>query len=268
MNRILLLVLFIGVGLSVHAKPNVLWIISDDLGPELGCYGYPDVETPNLNRLAKSGRLYERAFSTSPVCSSSRSAFQTGRFQTSIGCFHHLTRDRKELPADVPTCIDLMRNAGCSISQGYATHGNKKNAKFGVNYLYDKRTHFDARDWSERKPEQPFFAQIHIGEPHRTFDKSDRPRLKAPIPPYYPEHPVTRSDWSNYLATIEELDRKVAAVLDRLKNEGVLENTLIIFFGDHGRPHVLLREDHEEAWAFTGHLRPGLPQLLEAGTRC
>ena len=92
--------------------PNVLWIISDDLGPELGCYGYPDVATPNLDRLAATGRLYTHAFATSPVCSSSRSAFQTGQYQTSIGCHHHLTRQRKELPASVPTAIGLMRKAG------------------------------------------------------------------------------------------------------------------------------------------------------------
>ncbi|MBT5925634.1 MAG: sulfatase-like hydrolase/transferase [Verrucomicrobia bacterium] len=69
-------------------RPNVLWIISDDLGPELGCYGYPDVATPHIDKLAASGRLFTHAFATSPVCSYSRSAFLTGRYQTSIGCHH------------------------------------------------------------------------------------------------------------------------------------------------------------------------------------
>lgn len=264
MKRIIVLFLLV-LGCSSHAaKPNVMWIISDDLGPELGCYGYPEVTTPNLNRLAKSGRLYLRAFSTSPVCSSSRSAFQTGRYQTSIGCYHHLTRDKKELPADVPTSIDLMRNAGYFISHGHGIPGNKRAAKFGVNYLYDKKTHFDGRDWSARKPGQPFFAQVHIGEPHRTFDRSDRPRPRAPIPPYYPEHPVTRADWDNYLATIEELDRKVGAILKRLQDEGVLDNTLIFFFGDHGRPHV-----RDKQWLYEGGLHTPLivswPQKVKGG---
>lgn len=254
MKRILPFLLGVLWVFAVQAeRPNILWLISDDLGPELGCYGYPDVATPNLDRLAKSGRLYQRAFSTSPVCSSSRSAFQTGRYQTSINCYHHLTRDKKQLPADVPTCIDLMRQAGYYISHGYGIAGNKRAAKFGVNYLYDKKAHFDGRDWANRKPGQPFFAQVHVGEPHRTFDKSDRSRPEAPIPPYYPEHPVTRADWANYLATIEELDRKVGAILERLKNEGVLENTLIIFFGDHGRPHV-----RDKQWLYEGGLHTPL----------
>lgn len=52
-------------------RPNVVWIVSDDLGPELGGYGYPDVATPNLDRLAKEGARFTRAFSTAPVCSAS-----------------------------------------------------------------------------------------------------------------------------------------------------------------------------------------------------
>jgi len=266
MNRILPVLAAVLCAVATHAveRPNVLWIISDDLGPELGCYDYPDVATPNLDRLARNGRLYTHAFSTAPVCSSSRSAFQTGRYQTSIGCYHHLTRDKKELPANVPTCIDLMREAGYFISHGYGIEGSRKAAKYGVNYLYDKKTHFDGRDWSERKSGQPFFAQVHIGEPHRTFVKSDRLRNEAPIPPYYPKHPVTRADWSNYLATIEVLDQKVGAILDRLKNKGVLDNTLVIFFGDHGRPHVRGKQ-----WLYDGGLHTPLivswPARLEGG---
>ena len=245
-------------------RPNVLWIIADDLGPELACYKYPDVATPHLDALAAGGRRFTRAFATSPVCSSSRSAFQTGRYQTSIGCYHHLTRDKQELPADVPTCIDLMRRAGYFISHGYGVAGSTKAAKYGVNYLYDKKTHFDGRDWSARKPGQPFFAQVHIGEPHRTFVKSERPRPGAPIPPCYPEHPVTRADWANYLATIEVMDTKVGAVLDRLKAEGLFDNTLVFFFGDHGRPHVRGKQ-----WLYEGGLHTPLivswPARLKGG---
>ncbi len=245
-------------------RPNVLWIVSDDLGVELGCYGYPDVATPNIDRLAAGGRRYTHAFATAPVCSSSRSAFQTGRYQTSIGCHHHLTRDKKELPDSVPTVTGLMRQAGYFVCQGYGIADESKSAKFGVNFVYDRKTFFAGYDWSQRKPGQPFFALVHIGEPHREFDKADRPRPKAPIPPYYPEHPVTRADWANYLATIEELDRKLGAVLGRLKTEGVLDNTLIFFFGDHGRPHV-----RDKQWLYEGGLHTPLivswPGRVERG---
>ncbi|MEP4681245.1 MAG: sulfatase, partial [Rhodopirellula bahusiensis] len=236
---------------SATDQPNIVWIIADDLGPELACYGYPNVATPNVDRLAEQGRLFTRAFSTSPVCSSSRSAFQTGRYQTSIGCYHHLTRDKKEL--QVPTAIDWLRDAGYFISHGDGSVGNKRANKYGVNYLYDKKTHFDAYDWSKREPGQPFFAQVHIHEPHRPFVKSDRERPDAPIPPTYPEHPITRADWSNYLATIEVMDQKVGKVLDRLESEGISDNTLVIFFGDHGRPHVRGKQ-----WLYEGGLHTPL----------
>jgi len=253
--------------LNANERPNVVWIISDDLGPELGCYGYPDVATPNVDRLAADGLLFKHAFSTSPVCSSSRSAFQTGRYQTSIGCYHHLTRDKKELPNDVPTAVDLMRGAGYFVSLGRGLSKepkSAKSAKYGVNYLYDKKSHFDGTDWSQRKDGQPFFAQVHIGEPHRKFVKSERSREKAPIPACYPKHPITRADWSNYLATIEVMDRKVGEVIERLKSEGVYDNTLVFFFGDHGRPHVRAKQ-----WLYDGGLHTPLivvcPKKIKGG---
>ena len=104
---------------SADQRPNVVWIIADDLGPELGCYGYPDVATPNLDALAASGRKYTRAFSTAPVCSASRTAFQTGRYQTTIGGHHHDTRDKRPLPDSIPTVTGLMQKAGYFVINGY-----------------------------------------------------------------------------------------------------------------------------------------------------
>ena len=86
--------LLIPCSATAGERPNVIWIIADDLGPELGCYGYPGVATPNLDRLASSGARYTHAFSTSPVCSASRTAFQTGQYQTTVGGHHHNTRDK------------------------------------------------------------------------------------------------------------------------------------------------------------------------------
>ncbi len=255
MKRFWLLVAIACTGLNTVlavARPNILWIISDDLGPELGCYGYSGVATPNIDRLAARGWRYSRAFSTAPVCSSSRSAFQTGRYQTSIGCHHHLTRDPKKLPPEIPTAIDLFRGAGYFISHGHGTVDSKA-AKFGVNYLYDKRTYFDGHDWSQRKSGQPFFAQVHMSEPHRPFVRGGRSRPGAVIPPYYPDHPVTRVDWGEYLASIEALDRKVGLILNRLREEGLMDNTVIFFFGDHGRPHV-----RDKQWLYEGGLHTPL----------
>lgn len=258
-------VVFMGQAVFSAERPDVVWIISDDLGPELGCYGYPDVKTPNIDRLAASGTRYTRAFATAPVCSTSRTAFQVGRYQTSLNAHHHLTRDKPVLPESVPTVTDLMREAGYFVTNGRGIKSDKRKAKTHFNFEHDVETSFDGDDWSQRKAGQPFFAQVQISEPHRTFRVSDQQRGQAPIPPYLPDHPVTRADWSNYLASIEELDRKVGAVLKRLRDEGEMSSTLICFFGDHGRPHVRCKQ-----WLYEGGLHTPLivcwPGRVKAGS--
>ncbi|MCM2373560.1 sulfatase family protein [Aporhodopirellula aestuarii] len=230
-------------------RPNVVWIISDDLCPELGCYGYPDVATPNIDCLASEGTRYTHAFSTAPVCSASRTAFQTGRYQTTVGGHHHDTRDIPVLPDDVPTVTGLMQKAGYFVCNGNGKKTDVKFAKSHLNFAYTPKEFFDGVDWSARSEGQPFFAQVQIKEPHREFVQSTREYPHAPIPPYYPDHSVTRADWANYLASIEVLDWKVGGVLDRLEEEGLADNTLVIFFGDHGRPHVRGKQ-----WLYDGGL--------------
>src|SRR5215510_14497344 len=70
-------------------QPNILWLIAEDFGPHLGCYGTREVSTPNLDRLASEGTRYTRFFTTAPVCSPSRSAFMSGMYQTTIGAHNH-----------------------------------------------------------------------------------------------------------------------------------------------------------------------------------
>ncbi|MEM9367007.1 MAG: sulfatase-like hydrolase/transferase, partial [Planctomycetota bacterium] len=157
-------------GMATAASPNVLWIISDDCGPELGCYDYADVSTPNLDRLAAEGIRYTAAFATAPVCSSSRTAFQTGRYQTSVGGHHHNTRDKKPLPEAVTTVTQRMQQAGYFVCNGNG-YPAKRMAKSHLNFAYKATEFFDGVDWSERDPGQPFFAQVQIKEPHRPFIK-------------------------------------------------------------------------------------------------
>src|SRR5689334_6920731 len=95
-----------GEGIAAPApktRPNILWLIAEDFGPHLGCYGTSEVWTPNLDRLATEGARYTRFFTTAPVCSPSRSAFMTGMYQTAIGAHNHRSHrdDGYTLPAGV-----------------------------------------------------------------------------------------------------------------------------------------------------------------------
>lgn len=234
-------------------RPNILWIIADDFSPELGCYGYEGVRTPNIDRLADQGVRYTSAFATAPVCSSSRSALITGVHQTTTGAHQHRTRTKPLLVKPIEPITQLMRRAGYFVCNGASSM--KRPGKTDYNFKFEGEI-FDGFDWAVRdkgrKKGQPFFAQVQIKEPHRDFFKAKDPdRAKGvAIPAYYPEHPVIRADWANYLASVEVLDRKVGVVLDRLDREGLADDTVVFFFGDHGRPHY-----RDKQWLYDGGTR-------------
>src|SRR6266511_1818777 len=95
-------------------KPNVLWLIAEDMGPALGCYGQKEVWTPNLDAMATQGVRFTRAYTTAPVCSPSRSAFMTGMYQTTIGAHNHRAHrdDGYRLPDGVRVINEWMHDAG------------------------------------------------------------------------------------------------------------------------------------------------------------
>jgi arylsulfatase A-like enzyme len=228
---------------AAGGKPNILWLIGEDFSPNLGCYGEKLVQTPNIDKLANEGMRYARFFTTAPVCSASRSAFMTGMYQTTIGAHNHRSHrdDGYKLPEGVRVLPDLMRDAGyftANLKTLPDSCGFKGSGKTDWNFTYEGKP-FDSDDWSDLKSHQPFMAQINFQETHRTFhaDKKVDP-AKVEVPPIYPDHPVTREDWARYLDAAMELDRKIGLVLEALKADGLADNTIVIFMGDHGMAHV------------------------------
>ncbi|MCS6859405.1 MAG: sulfatase [Abditibacteriales bacterium] len=232
-----------GRGGASPSRPNILWLIAEDFGPHLGCYGTKEVWTPNLDRLAAEGVRYTRCFTTAPVCSPSRSAFMTGMYQTTIGAHHHRSHrdDDYRLPEGVRVATDWMRDAGYftanirTFPQGVGFNGT---GKTDWNFLYEGEP-FDSDRWEDLKAHQPFFAQVNFRETHRAFTSPRRADpAKVEIPPYYPDHPVTREDWAKYLDAASELDEKVGRVLRQLESDGLADNTIVFFFADNGQAHV------------------------------
>lgn len=223
-------------------RPNIVWITAEDIGPDMGCYGNPLVQTPNIDRMAREGVRFSNAFTTAPVCSASRSAFMTGMYQTSIGAHHHRSHreDGYRLPGGVHVITQYFRDRGYfTANVTTAAPGVKGTGKTDFNFAVDRP--FDGNDWVQREPGQPFFAHVNFPETHRNFEP-DPARPVDPdsvdLPPYYPDHPAVREDWALYLESIQNLDRKVGAVLRRLEEDGLADNTVVAFFGDHGRAHV------------------------------
>ena len=222
---------------------NILWLIAEDFGPHLGCYGTKQVSTPNLDRLASEGVRHTRFFTTAPVCSPSRSAFMTGMYQTTIGAHNHRSHrdDGQTLPRGVRLLTDWFREAGyftANVRHLPEPIRWKGTAKTDWNFNY-AGTPFDSDRWIDLKTNQPFFAQINFQETHRAFHApifADPAKIE--LPPWTPDHPVAREDMAKYLDAATELDRKIGLVLKQLEADGLADNTVIVFFGDNGEAHV------------------------------
>jgi len=238
-------------------RPNIVWIIVDDMSANLSCYGETLIETPHLDKLAAEGIKFTKAFVTAPVCSTNRSAFITGMYQTTIGSHHHRS-GRGELKVHLPDGIrpipEYFQQAGYYTTiTGWPNKDRTNLGKTDYNFEWD-RDMYDGPDWSQRKLGQPFFAQIQLpGGKHRGGDieatrrfvkqmKKEFGSVTDPndvtLPPYYPDLPVLREDWAAYLDTVRLTDKFVGDVVARLKEEGDLENTVVLFMTDHGISHA------------------------------
>lgn len=269
-------------------RPNILWIMAEDMGPELGVYGEPEATTPNLDALAKKGMIYEQAFTNAPICSISRSGLYTGMYQTSIGAHQHRTpKERKKvLPDGVKLLTDRFREAGyytSLIKKIEREDGPDKwfdgSLKTDWNFLYEGKP-YDTNNLSDLKDNQPFFAHVQVPETHRGKDWDnainviDNPAdpAKVELPPYYEDTEIARKDWADYLNAVMAFDRKAGVVLRRLKEEGLDDNTIVIVLADHGRAMVRGKQ-----WVYDSGLHIPLiiyvpdgveaPEGFKAGTR-
>ena len=229
---------------AIPKRPNILWLIAEDMGPDaVTCYGNAQVWTPNLDKLAADGVRFTRAYTTAPVCSASRSGFMTGMYQTTIGAHNHRSHrdDGYTLPEGVRPLPARMRDAGyftANLVKLPDAFGFKGAGKTDWNFTMTEKP-FESANWDDLKSHQPFYAQINFHETHRDYRapaKADP--AKVVFPPYYPDHPVTRKDWAEYLDSATELDRKIGLVLQQLEADGLADSTVILFFGDHGESHV------------------------------
>ncbi len=223
-------------------RPNILWIVADDLGTDLGCYGEGNVYTPNLDRFASEGTRYTNFYTVTAVCSPSRSALITGMYPVSIDAHQHRTRFKKPLPNPVKPVTYFFREAGYFTFNGDFTDRDKP-GKQDYNFTADSL--YDGTHWSQCPKGMPFFGQVQIFYPHRPFLRDTLNPVDPDaltIPPYYPDHPITRKDWGMYLEFIQLLDREFSKVINDLDEAGLLSNTVIFFFGDQGRPHVRAKQ--------------------------
>lgn len=235
--------------------PNILWLVGENIALDLGCYGQKLVHTPNLDRLAAEGMRYTHAYCTAPVCSASRSAFMTGMYQTSIGA--HNARSHRDdgyrLPDGIRPLTHRLRDAGYFTANVKFIDGQEVGTgKVDLNFTWEGNL-FDSESWTDLKTHQPFYAQVNSLEVE--YDIYDRKcaskqrvtwvgeerhlRLATPEnvtpPPYYPDHPISRQEWARLLNSVSGMDQRIGQVLDRLRADGLADDTIVVFFADNGR---------------------------------
>tara|TARA_B100001123_G_scaffold394898_1_gene476003 strand:+ start:4486 stop:5964 length:1479 start_codon:yes stop_codon:yes gene_type:complete len=233
-------------------RPNILWIVIDDMGLEFSCYGEDVIETPNIDRLASEGVRFTNAFLTAPVCSTARSSMITGMYQTTIGAHNHQSGRAKNkiyLPEPVVPIPQLFQDAGYFTSNGNYPKRSEGLGKSDYNFEWSESI-YDAPYYFKREINQPFFGQLQLlGGKHRhpaAWVKTDakkflgaKTNLKdVKLPPYYPRDSLILDDWAQYLDTVRYTDQLVGEIVDRLEQDGEMEDTLIILFGDNGISHA------------------------------
>ncbi|MEX2212608.1 MAG: sulfatase [Phycisphaeraceae bacterium] len=236
------------------ARPNIVWIFVDDMSANFGCYGEKTIKTPVVDQLAADGSRFSHAYVTAPVCSANRSALITGMYQTTIGAHHHRSGRGKEkihLPQGVVPVPVLFQKAGyftTITSWPISAKNAKARGKTDYNFQWDAKM-YDHGDWRARAKGQPFFTQIQLPGGKLRGGGRMNPNIiqklgsatspdDVTLAPYYPRDPVLLGDWAAYLDSCRETDRVVGEILDRLKEDGLLDTTYVFFMTDHGISHA------------------------------
>ena len=239
--------------MAIGKHPNILWITSEDNGPQLGCYGDEYAKTPNIDALAQRSLRYHRCWSNAPVCAPARTTIISGMYATSLGG-HHM-RSGVRLPATFATYPDILRKAGY-----YCTNNSKKDYNFATEdggwHESGKKAH-----WRNRpKKDTPFFAIFNYTVSHESKIRTRPHQLKhepaaAPVPAYHPDTAEVRHDWAQYYDKMTEMDQQVGEILAELEADGLSESTIIFYYGDHGSGMP-----RSKRWPFDSGLR--VPLLL------
>jgi arylsulfatase A-like enzyme len=228
-------------------RPNILWISTEDFSPHLGCYGDPVAKTPNIDRLATQGTRYTNVFTTAAISAPCRAGIITGMYQTSIGCMHMRTTSYRRSvdnpvaftavpPHYVKAFTEYLRAAGY-----YCTNNDKTDYQFAKDpvpaSIWDdcsKTAHYKNRP----DKNQPFFAVFNYTGTHESqnwdISKVKTDISKINVPPYYPDNEIVRKNLAKSYDNTAKLDSVAGVLLKELEKEGLAENTIVFFWGDHG----------------------------------
>jgi len=218
-------------------RPNILWLTSEDNGIFwVSCYGGTNCRTPNIDKLAEEGFRYLHCFDNAAVCAPTRSTWITGMYAISNGT--QPMRSRNDIPHDVIKYYpDLLKKAGYHTSNWTKTDYNIGGRPDRDCWdLLDRKIRFG---WRKREQGQPFFAVVnstssHESRAHGDVENTRNDPDKMKLHSYHPDLPVIRKNYAKYADAVENMDNDIKQTLGALKEDGLYEDTIIIYCSDHG----------------------------------
>lgn len=266
------LVILIGLGwvspvlAADEGRPNVILFIADDMAwDDCGAYGHPHIRTPNVDRLAREGMRFDNAFLTCSSCSPSRASLITGRYPHSTGA----PQLHQPLSGDQVTFVERLKDAGYYTAAAGKWHmGEETKPKF--EHVETKMNRW-VETLRDRPKDAPFFMWFAFSDPHRPYQEGAIPQPHTPddavVPPYLPDVPATREDLALYYDEIARLDGVVGDVMELLEEQGVADETMVLFLSDNGRPFPRCKTTVYDSGIKTPFI-VRWPQRVEAGTTC
>ena len=282
-NKFTFLFLLIQCFYSFGQKPNIVYIFADDLGyGDLSCYGAKDINTPNIDQIAKQGIKFTEFYSASSVCSPSRAALLTGRYPQRMGINTvFFSESFTGIPDKEITIPEILKEKGYAtgiVGKWHLGHHSKYlplqhgfDEYFGIPYSNDMESvvYMRGNEVESYKVKQQYITKTYTKEVQKFITKNKDNSFflyiahsMPHVPLYASEEFIGTSKRGLYGDVVQELDWSVGQILKSLREHGILENTLIVFSSDNG-PWLAMKEDGGSA----GDLREGKTFTFDGGMK-
>jgi len=221
-------------------RPNFIFYITDDISyNDYGCYGHPTIQTPELDQMARRGRLFDAAYLSTSSCSPTRCSIITGRYPHNTGA----SELHRNLPGDQTAFPELLKDAGYyTVLSG--KHHMGKAVNRGFDHVEGGRGPGRQETWTrlirDRPADKPFFFWLASSDAHHGFRINDDAPVydldDVVVPPYLPDTEKVRQEFADYYHEVSRADYFLGEVRKELERQGIADNTYIIFCSDNGRP--------------------------------
>ena len=238
MRLVLFIISLVGTAAIAADRPNIVWIVSEDNSKHwLRLYEEGGAAMPNIEKLAENGLVFQNAFSNAPVCSVARSTLITGSYAPRIAAQYHRRAAMAPMPEGLRMFPHYLREAGY-----YATNNSKTDYNLSDKGMWDESS--NKATYRNRGFEQPFFhvqnfgrtheGQLHFTEEFMEENATETDPHAIKVFPYHPDTPVFRYAYAKFQDHHIETDAQMGGFLARLKDDGVADDTIVFYYGDHG----------------------------------